>query len=154
MATLLAEFSTGFVLGVLSDKLSIEIKGIQELITQEQKRAEEQKETLERTPMPVAIVQTPDGHTYMTFEGGVNLDFEVGLSGEIIRTFLIRIVDLVTVKNTYDFWKDFVYLALVNEALFILGFFMVWELKKRTFWQTGFLRSPYVVRHPYIVCAR
>ena len=151
MIFLLMEVSADFVLSSISNMLSLKIQDIQGLTVQEQKRAEEQKKALEQAPLPVAIIQTPDGHKHVTVESSISLHIDFSLSGESIRTYLLQIVDLKAVKDTYDLWKDNIYAALVSEAFFILGLFTVWELKKRTFWQTGLLRSLDVGMYPKIV---
>ena len=148
---LLTEVSADFVLGSISNKLTLQIQDIQGLIVQEQKRAEEQKKAVEQAPLPVAVVQTTDGHKHVTVESSDSLHFDVSLSGEIIRSYLLRIADLKTIKDTYDLWKDSIHAALLNEAIFILGLSTVWELKRRTFWQTGLLRSLDVVTCSKIV---
>jgi hypothetical protein len=119
MISLLFEISADFVLDSISNKLAIQIQDIQQLIVQEQKKAEEQK-ALEQVPASVTVTEMPDGRKNMTINASINLHFELDLSGEIIRTYLVRIVDLVAAKNVYDLWKSYIDRALEIEVAFIL----------------------------------
>jgi len=127
---LLSEVSADFVLGSISDKLAIQIQDIQRLIVQEQERADEQTKALEQTPSSVTVTQAPDGHKNMTVLLSANLHIEANLSGEVIRTYLLRIVDLNAAKNVYDLWKSYFDAALETEALFIFGLSAVLGLKR------------------------
>ena len=117
--SLLSEISADFVLDSISDKLAIQIQDIQQLIAQEQKK-EEEREALERIPAPVTVTEAPDGGKNVRIEASINLSIEVGLSGEIIRTYLLRIVDLVAAKDLYDLWKSYIDTVLETEVAFIL----------------------------------
>lgn len=130
IAFLLSEVSTDFVPSSISDMLAIQIQDIQRLIVQEQKRADEEAKALGQASSSVTITQAPDGHTFVTIGAGVNLHVGVNLSGEIIRIYWLRIVDLNAAKKVYDLWKSYFDEALETEALFIFGLFAVWGLKR------------------------
>ena len=117
--SLLSEISADFVLDSISNKLAIQIQDIQQLIAQEQKK-EEEREALERIPASVTVTEAPDGGKNVRIGTSINLSIEVGLSGEIIRTYLLRIVDLVAAKDLYDLWKSYIDTVLETEVAFIL----------------------------------
>jgi len=133
MISLLFEISADFVLGSISNKLAIQIQDIQQLIVQEEKKAEERK-ALEQVPASVTVTEAPDGSKNMMIEASINLHFELGLSGEIIRTYLVRIVDLVAAKNVYDLWKSYIDRALETEVAFILILSAVFRRQHRQNW--------------------
>jgi hypothetical protein len=114
------EISTDFVLGSISNKLSVQIQGTKRLIMQEQKKAEEEK-TLKQVPASVTVTEAPDGSKNITINASVNLNFGESLSGEIIRTYSVQLVNLVAAKNIYDLWKSYIDKALEIEVVFILS---------------------------------
>jgi hypothetical protein len=119
MISLLSQISADFVLGSISEKLAIQIQDFQQLVAQEQKRVEERK-ALEQVPASITVTEAPDGSKNVTIFASANLQFEVGLSGEIIRTYLLRIVDLIAMKNVYDLWKEHIDLVFETEVVFIM----------------------------------
>ena len=131
--SLLFGISADFVLGSISDKLAVQIQDSQQLIAQEQKKAEERK-VLEQVPARVTVTEAPDGGKNVTIEASANLHFEVGLSGEIIRTYLLRIVDLVAAKNVYDLWKSYIDTVLETEVIFIMILSAVFRRQHRQNW--------------------
>jgi len=155
---LLSEVSADFVLGSISDKLTIQIQDIQRLIVQEQERADKQ-ETSEQAPSSVTVTQAPDGRKNMTIEASVGLNFEVDLSGEIIRIYRLRIVDLNNAKNAYDLGKRYLDTALETEVIFMFGLSMMWELKRllgrrpllQFFSERTFLSEKLLIGHTYLM---
>jgi hypothetical protein len=142
MISLLFEISADFVLGSISDKLAIQIQDIQPLIAQEQKKEEERK-ALEQVPASVTVTEAPDGGKKLTIEGSANLHFEVGMSGEIIRTYLLRIVDLVAAKNVYDLWKSYIDTVLETEVAFILILSAIFRRQQRAVTFRRIASSPF-----------
>jgi regulator of RNase E activity RraB len=128
VVSLVSEISAEFVLGSISDKLSIQIQDIQQLIVQEQ-RAEEAKK-LEQVSPSMTTTETSDGHKSVVVEFIEDSQAEASLSGEIIKTHLQRIVDLIVAKNVYDLWTSYFRTLLETELAFIMIF-------------SGVLRSQY-----------
>jgi len=150
---LLSEVSADFVLGSISDKLTVQIQDVQRLIVQEQERADEQK-TAEQAPSSVTVTQAPDGRKNVTIEVGVSLNIEVDLSGEIIRIYRLRIVDLNNAKNAYDLGKRYLDIALETEAIFIFGLSVIWELRRllgKRLYSRSFLKERFLQRNRSMV---
>jgi len=95
----------------------------------ERKKAEERK-ALEQVPASVTVTEAPDGGKNVMIEASVSLHIEVDTSGEIIRTYSLRIVDLVAAKKIYDLWKNYMDTLLETQMIFILILFAVF-LQKR-----------------------
>jgi hypothetical protein len=119
LVSILLEISADFVLGSLSDKLTVQIQDTKRLIAQEQKKAKEEK-ALEQAPTSVTVTEASDGSKNITINANVNIGFGDSLSGEIIRAYSVRLVDLVALKNVYDLWKSYIDKALETEVVFIL----------------------------------
>jgi len=141
MISLLFEISADFVLGSISNKLALQIQDIQQLIVQEEKKAEERK-VLEQFPASVTVTEAPDGSKNITVIISETLHVEESLSGEIIRTYLVRIVDLVAAKNVYDLWKSYIDKALEIEAAFILILSAVFRRQHRQNWDEHLSQCP------------
>jgi hypothetical protein len=119
LVSLLSEISASFVLGLISDKLAVRIQDIQQLVVQEQRKAEELK-ALEQVPESVTVKEAPEGGRVFKVGASLTLVFDMGLSGEIIRTYLQQIVDLVALKNVYDLWKSYTDKLVEAEVVFML----------------------------------
>ncbi len=119
--SLLVSVSGSFVTKSLSDALTQPIKDTQRLIMEEQERIEEQKKLQEQTPSHVTIIHMPDGSKQMTVTAGASLNVAAGSSGEIVRTYMQKLVELKTAKGLYDLW-NFTFKTLFEaELALILG---------------------------------
>jgi hypothetical protein len=119
MIFLLFDIAADFVLGSISNRLAMERRDIQQLIVQEQKKVEEQ-EALKQVPTSATVIRMSDGNENMTISSSFIFYLEVGMSGEIIRTYLQRIVDLTAAKNAYDMWKGYIDMLFETEVVLII----------------------------------
>lgn len=119
MISLLSEISADFVLGSISDKLAIQIQETQQLVVQAQNKVEEQK-ALTQAPASMIVEEKPDGSKEVTVYASATIGLGASVSGEIIRTYLLQIVDLVALKNLYDLWKSYVDIILEVKITLIL----------------------------------
>ena len=119
--SLLVGFSSSFVTKSLSDKLTLQIEETEQLIVEEQEKIEEQKIMQDQTPSPTTVIEMPDGSKQVTVHASLSLAFQVGLSGEILRTLNIKLIDLKTAKGLYDMWNRSFKMLMEAEATLIIG---------------------------------
>lgn len=118
------------MLSSISAKLGRQIQDTQKLIVQEQKSADTQKNASSQSPVSITMTQSSDGHKNVTVIAIESLNIGTSLSGEIVRTYLQRIVDLTVAKDAYDLCKGYLNTTLEAEVLFIGGLCVFWSLKE------------------------
>lgn len=130
LISLIVSISGDFVTKSLSDKLTLQIQETQRLIVEEQEKMDEQKKLQDQTPAPVTVVEMPDGSKQMAVKLGVSLSIAADLSGEILRTYQLKLVDLKTMKGLYDMWNRAFKMLIEAEAALIIGLSLVLGTKQ------------------------
>jgi hypothetical protein len=129
---LVADFSGSIVADSVSKILAIPMQETQQIISEEQER-----ERVQASSSSVGLSKTADGKTGVSVLGSISLNFETKVSGEILKTYFKELVDLVMLKEIWDFVRDCFNMLFEIKVAFLLCIFMVEETKRRTIWQTA-----------------
>ena len=124
--SILLDFWGNYAFASTSDLLRIQIREIQQLVEQERKKAEEQSVSNEN-PASVTVTQTPDGHKTVLIQANITFNIGIDVSGEAIKTYLQRIVELSNLKNVFDLCREYLNIAMETEMSTLLICSLIWK---------------------------